>query len=78
MLQAFESSSPQWDGVPADPSLVSVAERGVRASVETDDSSLVFDEFNGLLTVLAGSMIVDMLRRLGYVVRRQMAQRSMS
>jgi hypothetical protein len=76
MLQASDSWRPWWDGDPAQATLVSVAERAVRQSAESDHDQFAFDESNGLLIVLAGSMIFDLLRQLGDVVKRRVGERS--
>ena len=76
MLQASDSWRPWWDGDPAEASLVSVAERAVRQSAESDEPAPLFDESNGLLIALAGSLIFDLLHQLGDVVRRRLGASS--
>ncbi len=72
MLQASDSWRPWWDADPAEASLVSVAERAVRQSAKSDEPAPLFDESHGLLIVLAGSLVFDLLHQLGDVVRRRL------
>jgi hypothetical protein len=61
----FEPWRPWWQGYTAESSIVTVAEQAVRESTRSPASQMTLDESNGLLMVLAGSLIFDIVRQLG-------------
>ena len=64
-FRSFEPWRPWWYGDAAEGSLVRIAERAVQESSQVHARQMTLDESNGLLMVLAGSLIFDIVRQIG-------------
>jgi hypothetical protein len=67
-LAGFQPWGPWRQGDAPESSLVSFAERAVTESARMPASQMTLDESNGLLMVLAGSLIFDIVREIGGIL----------